>query len=262
VSEAKKKVRILVAVFNYDGWIRGEIADWYTGKCFPALEDSGLVEAVAFTTQFRGYPVTRLRNKACATAKAAGYDYVLMLDNDNIPDIEVGHDPRAVPFFPAALEFAMANGPCCVGAPYGGTPPTESCLVMKWEPIADTDLTLPGTMARYSRREAATLTGFEEVAALPTGMLLIDVKALDRVPEPWFRYEFTNEREYETSATEDVYFTRNLSWVGVPQFVFWDAWAGHVKEKVVRRPHVVMPKDVAEPVRKAWETARASGETV
>lgn len=250
------EVKILVAVFNYDGWIRGEIADWYTGHCVPALTRCGKVAAVSFTTQFRGYPITRLRNKACQTAQSAGFDFLLMIDNDNVPDFEVGKDPRAVPFFPAALEFAMAHqGPCVVGAPYSGTPPKENCIVMKWEPVADQSACMTGTMAKFSRKEAAEAKGFEEVAALPTGMLLIDVRALDVIDRPWFQYEYTTDGETELAATEDVYFTRNLSWAGVPQYVFWDAWAGHVKETVVRRPHIPNVREMPRPVRRAWEVA-------
>ena len=257
MREQPANVKILIAVFNYDGWIRGEIADWYFEKAVSSLTAMGGVEAVTFTTKFRGYPVTRLRNKACAAALSGGYDYLLMIDNDNIPDCRLGKDPRAKPFFPDALEFARKQGPCVVGAPYCATPPKENCIVMKWDPLADPDLMLEATMTKFSRLEAATLTGFQEVAALPTGMLLIDLRVLDELPPPWFQYEYTSDRELDLAATEDVYFTRNLSWVGVKQFVFWDAWAGHMKEKMVDRPEVPNVQEVPLPVRQAW--ARQAG---
>lgn len=253
MKDLPDKVRILICVFNYDGWIRGEIADWYMGKCVPALTECGKVEAVSFTTQFRGYPITRLRNRACQVAQSSGFHYLLMIDNDNVPDCEYEFDPRARPFFPAALEFAISKGPCVVGAPYCGAPPRENCMVIKWEPVADRSQAMPATMTKYSRKEAAEAEGFEEVAALPTGMLLIDLRVLNELPPPWFDYEYKDTLEAELAATEDVFFTRNLSFVGVPQYVFWDAWAGHVKEVMVRRPHVPIAKEMPKPVRQAWE---------
>lgn len=243
------KVKIAVAVFTYDGNMAHEIPDWFHATHTEVLAKHPRVDSVGFQT-FEGYPVTRLRNKALHVAQSEGFDYLLMLDNDMVPDVEGRTDPKAVPFFPSALDFAMKTGPCCVGAPYCAAPPRCDCIVMKWEPVAAPHAILPATMTRYSQREAALATGFEEVPALPTGCLLIDMRIMRALVPPYFQYEYATGLEIELAATEDVVFTRNMSFIGIPQFVAWDSWAGHIKKQVIRKPRFVDPRTISKVIRK------------
>lgn len=245
-----EKLKIAVAIFSYDGNVAIEIPVWFHEVYTEVLEKHPRVEMVSLQA-FEGYPITRLRNKALQIAELEGFDYLLMLDNDMVPDVECRNDPKAVPFLPSALDFAIQTGPCVVGAPYCAAPPKEDCIVIKYEPLAPPESVLPATMMRYSRREAAVATGFEEVPALPTGVLLIDMRVLKTIVPPFFAYEFKTTLETELSATEDVVFTRNLSFIGIPQFVAWDSWAGHIKKMTVRKPRLVEPNTVSKVVRKA-----------
>ncbi len=242
------KLKIAVAVFSYDGNGTMLISKWFHEVYSTVLASHPRVELVKFEP-FIGYPITRLRNKAMRVAEAEGFDFLLMLDNDMQPDVECTSDPEAVPFFPSALDFAIENGPCVVGAPYCASPPKEDCIVMKWEPVAANNAMLPATTERFSRSEAAVKKGFEEVPALPTGVLLIDMRVTGAILPPFFQYEFMTTMETELAATEDVVFTRNLSFVGIPQYVAWDSWAGHLKTMVVRKPRLIKPQMISKMVR-------------
>jgi hypothetical protein len=46
-------------------------------------------------------------------------------------------------------------------------------------------------------------------------------------------------RRIKKATTEDVYFSRNLALAGVPQYVLWDCWAGHIKPIVVDKPDLL-----------------------
>lgn len=204
-------------------------------------------------------PITMTRNKCIKTALAKGIDYLLMIDADMSPDCEAG----APEFWETAWEFMMdrreleqfafwsdastseddlANGkiagypPATVAAPYGGPPPTESCYVFRWEERSTGDVDPNFKLAMIDRDDAARRTGIEEVAALPTGLILYDMRVFKKLPPPWFRYEWADVEETEKASTEDVYQTRNASLMGMPQFCAWDCWAAHIKTKYVVKP--------------------------
>ena len=52
------------------------------------------------------------------------------------------------------------------------------------------------------------------------------MRAIELLPKPWFSYEFKDEEKTEKASTEDIVFTRDLHLLGVPQYCFWNAWAG------------------------------------
>jgi hypothetical protein len=45
----------------------------------------------------------------------------------------------------------------------------------------------------------------------------VDLRACDVVPPPWFSYEY-DDPPFNTklASTEDIVFTRNCDWLGVP----------------------------------------------
>lgn len=203
-------------------------------------------------------PITMSRNRCVKHALRDNVDYLLMIDSDMSPDCEAG----APPFWTTAWEFMMARRelentrlkemegryenayevnltivpPATIAAPYGGPPPTESCYVFRWEERSTGDLDPNFKLAMIDRDDAARRTGIEEVAALPTGLILYDMRVFKKLPPPWFRYEWADVEETEKASTEDVYQTRNASLMGMPQFCAWDCWAAHIKTKYVVKP--------------------------
>ena len=207
-------------------------------------------------------PITMSRNRCVREALENDIDYVLMIDSDMSPDCE----PGAPPFWETAWNFMMerraneealaerliedkdfdprvaisqsiAKYPAAtIAAPYCGPPPHECVYVFRWESLSTGDAEPSFRLTMFDRDDAARKTGIEEVAALPTGLILYDTRVFRRLPVPWFDYEWKDSYRSEKASTEDVYQTRNASIMGFPQYVAWDCWAGHVKQKIVTKP--------------------------
>ena len=254
------KVSVGVVVFSYDGKINDRLRLWSI-DADRALRAVPRVAEVQHA-QMVGYGAERVRNKALADALDAGFDYVVMLDNDMWPDFH-SREPDQVPFLPAALEFALDHdGPCLVGAPYCAGGEDQRVLVSRF--VAKKDhmpdgVCNGGVLEAFSRSDAATRRGMELVPCLPTGCLLVDTRVARLMAPPWFTYEYRDQRWTEFASTEDTTFTRNLFYLGIPSYVAWQSWAGHVKETVVGRPRIYPQEAVPRNVRKAWERAAKKG---
>jgi len=218
-------------------------------------------------------PVTMTRNRFVEIARERGCDLILMIDSDQIPDVELGADPNAKPFWDTAFDFVYKHypkGPCVVGAPYCGPSPDQNVYVFQWanfrNDIPDGNLKL----SQYTREQASTMAGIQPCAALPTGLILFDVRCFDLVKPPYFYYQYEGEgaccehcgqREpgFQTkkSATEDVTATRDISLAGEEQLKYnpvycnWDAWAGHVKQEVVVKPRPTTTSEVSDKLHRA-----------
>lgn len=211
-------------------------------------------------------PITMCRNRAVMEAARRKCHYLLMIDSDMSPDCE----PGAPEFWPIAWDFMMGRReaeqkfavdhwgrqlatdalshsdchkaaliefpPATIAAPYCGPPPVECVYVFRW---AGKETGAPNPSFRLEmidRDDAATRTGIEEVAALPTGLILYDTRVFQKLAPPWFQYEFGDIYQERKVTTEDVFQTRNASLMGLPQFCTWDCWAGHMKLKKVQKP--------------------------
>ncbi len=264
-AELPAKIRLLVVRFSYDGNERVEVGQWIAQNA-PILATHPRVEAVFWACPI-GYPITVQRNSALQSALRNNCHFVLFLDTDMIFDVHCsdgGMDyphlpkmPDQRPFMPAALDFALEHpGPCVIAAPYCSGPPQERVLVHRFSEFEQESANAPTEGLRlecFTREEAATRTGYEMVAALPTGMMLIDTRVTQVLHPPWFTYEYADEYETKLATTEDVTFSRNLYYLGVPQYVSWNSWACHVKPKYVGRPRVYPKTAYASGLRKSWE---------
>jgi hypothetical protein len=256
-----EKISLLVNVFTYSKSVGADVfvythAAHMLPKTLPRVHDV----AVSYTT---GYPTDRVRNAVVKEAKANGHQFVLMLDDDMHPDLGLSsslhRDEQAVPFLPAALEFALAHdGPCCVGAPYTAGPPYQEVVVMKnRQRFPDLPDGCGGFLDKYTRDEAAVMRGIQRVAALPTGVMLVDLRILDILEPPWFSYEF-KDPPYNTAlaSTEDVVFSRNCDWMGIPQYCAWSSWAGHCKQYTTMKPVISpvpeIPRSIWKALDKGW----------
>ncbi len=208
-------------------------------------------------------PITMSRNRCAKDALATKADYLLMIDADMSPDCEEG----APGFWETAWGFMMkrrheeldwhTNGysphgvgttfpPATIAAPYCGPPPHECVYVFRWAGKSTGDPDPSFKLEMFDRDDAARKTGIEEVAALPTGLILYDMRVFQQLPPPWFEYEWTDVYRTEKASTEDVFQTRNASLMGLPQYCAWDCWAGHVKSKVVRKPFPLTVKSMQD----------------
>jgi hypothetical protein len=204
-------------------------------------------------------PITMVRNKAVKVAKAAGADFMVMIDSDMRPDLSLKGAKKfwdtAWPFMidPAVrAEYGIAHtGPCIIGAPYCGKPPHENVFIFRWTTMQSDHPNPDFRLDQFPREEAALRTGIEEVAALPTGLIIIDMRVFDYLESPYFYYEYMDAEETEKASTEDVTFTRDATMAGVPCYVAWDCWAGHHKSKCVGKPGLIYVDDMKEKFQRA-----------
>jgi hypothetical protein len=212
-------------------------------------------------------PITMTRNRAVMQAREHKVDVLLMIDSDMKPDLYAGH-PDAKPFFQTSFDFLVNHypkGPVVIGAPYCGPPPVECVYVFRWNNMASENPNPDFQLEMYDRHTAVKMAGIQECAALPTGLIMYDMRAFDLTEpkqegdKPWFYYEWKDHHAAEKASTEDVTMTRDLSLVGTqklgynPVFCNWDAWAGHWKPKCVGKPQVIAAEGVSHKLKDCWE---------
>ncbi len=254
------KLSVMFARFPYGHCDEPDTTDWLVTTVLAAKADPRIGNISRFRADDTPIPMTR--NLTIAAAQAAGVDLLCMIDNDMKPDAylpanvnKLEADPEARPFWESSLDFLLSDaceGPGVIAAPYCGPPPHENIYVFQWKNYQSDHPNPDLHLAQYSREEAALWKGITEVAALPTGLILIDMRALARIPPPYFDYEYAdapyNSRK---GSTEDVFFTRNLSLAGVHVYCNWDAWAGHWKRKCVGRPKPLTVDVIRKEMRRA-----------
>jgi hypothetical protein len=228
------KIDVMFARFPYMNAECPDVTDWLLETVLKAKRDPRIGRVLS--QRYDDTPITMTRNKAVADARREGVDFLLMIDSDMRPDCE----PDGKPFWDTSLDFALANPPCIVAAPYCGPPPHENVYVFQFSGRMNETRNPSWALEQYTREEAAVRSGIERVAALPTGLMLIDMRALDRLrPSPdrgHFYYEWSDHTCSQKASTEDVTFTRDVCLAGVDIYCNWDAWAGHWKRHLVRKP--------------------------
>lgn len=271
-----RKYKVCVSFFPYGGngaapSEHPAIRNWW-GKTTKMLDKHPLVESYA-SADFADTPITMTRNRAVRQAIRQGFDVLVMVDSDMVPDMYLdhvygrtaAHAVDAKPFMEVALDVIdqhYERGPIIIGAPYCGPPPDESPYIFTWEIFGD-GANDNLRIRMLSRQEAATAVGVAECAALPTGLIAYDLRAFQySEPKPgdqnsWFYYTYTDQYQIEKTGTEDVMNTRDLSLaiqhhLGYnPLRVAWDCWAGHVKPWVVGKPFPTTVSQIEERFRRA-----------
>ncbi len=261
----ERQFHIGFATFPYggNGSLSSEVPElkhWWA-KTRMAIEKDDRIAKPVWTFDRADTPITMVRNMAAKAALHDGLDALVMYDSDMVPDLLLGTDPEAKPFWDVALDLFCKHydkGPCIIGAPYCGGPPhpvvggSEVPFVFTWRNDSNhADCRWP-KLKLFEREEVAHRAGIERVPAIGTGIILIDMRVFKELPPPWFEYEY-GDPPFNTykASTEDVYFTRNASMNGIPVFVTWDCWAGHTKPYVVGKPWAITDEEVREPYRQA-----------
>jgi hypothetical protein len=213
-------------------------------------------------------PITMTRNRAVIQARDMKLDVLVFVDSDQKPDMYLGHDPNAKPFFESSFDYIYDHyekGPVVIGAPYCGPPPHECVYIFKWENRESGHAAPDYQLVMYDRHTAATLAGIQECAALPTGLIMYDMRCFDLIEpkdensKPFFYYEWTNKYAENKGSTEDVSNTRDISLAGIqllgynPVRCNWDAWAGHWKPKCVGKPQIIDAAGVSHKLVDAYK---------
>ncbi len=276
MQEAKLKLDVFVGFPSYggNGGISSEVPDireWWAETIIEMRADPRVGRII--TKTIADTPITHVRNRFVHLAEKQGCHLLLMIDSDQSPNKHKG-EPGFKPFWTEAFDFIYKNyskGPHVVGAPYCGPPGgTENVYVFKWENEGIRGDETQFRLDAYSRSEAAIMSGIQECAALPTGMILYDMRAFDLIRpsgkskrqvlqefqegkidiqqaefdlhEGYFYYEWTDSFAHTKASTEDVTNTRDISMCGQvklgynPVHCAWDSWIGHWKPWNVGRP--------------------------
>lgn len=205
----------------YGGWHHAAVGDWLSRTLLDASRKPEITDIAS--TWFDRSPVYRARNSAVAWALAQGCDYLCMVDADMIPDV----NPKASPFWSTSLDFAVSQGhPCVVVAPALNSN-NECCIHTERTDALGRHLEL------MSAQDAVLRTGFEKIAGCGLGLVLIDCRCFDRIPQPYFQFVYTDRSCTEIKFGEDVLFTSMCSSHGIPVYVNWDCWAGHEKRVIL-----------------------------
>jgi hypothetical protein len=263
---APRKFTVLVARFPGNNQEHPDSSGWVMETHLWLASDPRVGRVIPW--RLSDTPITMTRNKCIKDALALKADYVLMIDSDMSPDL-----PGQKPFWDTAWAFLLDRRdredageslpPATIAAPYCGPPPQEGCYVFQWKCNQSDCPDLHSQDFRlemFEREAAAVRTGIERVAALPTGLILYDLRVFAKLPKPWFAYEWKDEEQSQKASTEDVFQTRNASLVGCPQYVAWDCWAGHMKLKRVGKPTVLTDDAVGDVLRAAIQLGHKSGE--
>lgn len=255
-----RKLSVAFARFPYGGVGASslevpDIGDWL---CDTALKCKG-DPRIEWTKRFRvsDTPITMTRNKAVRKSQGINADVLVMLDSDMCPDCELLGDASAKPFWETSFDFLYKHwekGPVIIAAPYCGPPPYSNTYVFRWAQWSNHLLPQDMRIEMYGREEAAMRSGIQggEVAALPTGCIMYDMRIFDYLEPPWFYYEWKNKFQDEKASTEDVTMTRDaclraqLKLGYNPLHINWDAWAGHWKPFLVRKPRPITVEEVGQ----------------
>lgn len=271
-----QKFKVGFVTFSYggNGGISSEVPDireWMT-PLVARLSRDERVESVR-CWNLADTPITMTRNRAVLMARDFGIDCLIMVDSDMKPDINVGAS-GAKPFFDSSFDFFVQHyptGPCVIGAPYCGPPPHENVYVFRWTNHQSENPDPDWQLESYDRSTAIKMAGIQPCAALPTGLIMYDIRCFKltepktKEDHPWFYYEWKDKFAAEKASTEDVTQTRDLSLVGEqvlgynPVFCNWDAWAGHWKPKCVGKPVTLDAKDISRKLRICWEEGVEKG---
>ena len=217
-------------------------------------------------------PVTMVRNNYVVKAREAKCDFLLMVDSDQSPD-KHRDDENFQPFWDVAFNAAYdhyENGPLVIGAPYCGPPPESPAYVFYFDNEVEGGDETMFRLSMYPRQIAAQMRGIQECAALPTGLILCDMRAFELIePDPrskrevledfkdgkldidtalrsmsdgWFYYEWKDGTASKKASTEDVAFSRDVALAGIAKLGYnplrcaWDSWIGHHKPMNIGKP--------------------------
>lgn len=267
-----RKLNILFAFFPYggNGGISTEhpsIRKWFTRTILTAKADPRVGDIC--DRDYCDTPITMTRNAAIQDARDLGADVLVMVDSDQHPDLYLGQDPLAKPFWDssfAALYEHYERGPLCIAAPYCGPPPHENVYIFEWQNQQSEHPNPDFRLQMVGREEAAARSGIQECAAGPTGLIMFDMRCFDLKEPPYCYYEWGDRYERDKASTEDVALTRDIALFGQallgysPMRCNWDAWAGHHKPKCVGKPTPLTVDRIGRAYQQAVWNGRRSDE--
>src|SRR5258708_32935272 len=111
------KYKIMFCRFPGGGSEHPDVVDWFIRAMLQAKADPRVEKVMSW--YLSDTPITMGRNRAIEIARSHQADFVVMVDSDMYPDMYVGRNSNAQPFFPLALDFLIKHqGPAMIAVPY------------------------------------------------------------------------------------------------------------------------------------------------
>lgn len=172
------------------------------------------------------------RNMIVEAAINGGADFLLMVDPDMEPDyLSVRGENGAFDFWRSSFGFMLQNPGCVIGAPALSGHPSYEPNVWRLSP--------EGIPVKVTPREAARQKPcIEEVFAIGSGLMLIDLSIFSRLPQPWFDDIYEDKKKTKLKISQDFYFCRSCGRAEIPVLCNWAAWSRHWKYQPVERPEL------------------------
>lgn len=263
-----------------------DIREWFVELILQIKQDPRIGK-VAYKT-LNDTPITMVRNDFVVRARDEGCHLVVMVDSDQNPNLWK-NIPGCKAFFWEAFNAVYEHyqkGPLVIGAPYCGTPGAgENVYVFQFDNMGERGEETRVSLDQFTRVEASKMAGIQEVAALPTGLIMYDMRAFELIEpsglskrqvlerliegkftldeaelalhEGWFYYEWVDSRAHKKASTEDVTNTRDIALAGVAKLGYnplrcaWDSWIGHHKPYCVGKPVVTTVEQIGANFKKA-----------
>ena len=199
------------------------------------------------------------RNVAAKEALKHNCDFLLFCDPDQRPDARMFNEyiPRdeqpnarewALPFVQSSLDFMLSNFCSVVAAPLVSCPPALNINVFPFRENGQ-------SYSRMTHEELAAIEPqFQQVAAMGTGLMLIDCNVLRAMPEPWFEDAYqpdqvdektgkvTRDPQYDVMHSQDTRFCFKVNDLRGQVYCNHFAPAGHIK------PDMYLPPACGEPI--------------
>jgi hypothetical protein len=296
----KLDVYIGVPAYGGNGGVASEspdVRDWMLDTVIGMKADPRIGRVI--TRTISDTPITHVRNKMVLEAREIGAHLCVMIDSDMNPQ-KHKDEPWYKPFWKEALDTIYAHydkGPLVVGAPYCGPPDGGSpCYVFHFVDFGYAADETQVALEMYDRHTASLMSGVQECAALPTGLIMFDMRIFDvtepcqlsksqvldkllageitkdeairSITEGWFYYEWKNGYAAEKASTEDVTATRDMMFACIAKLGFnplraaWNCWAGHHKPTCVGKPRPYTADAIGPVLQRAYERGIHHGETI
>jgi hypothetical protein len=169
------------------------------------------------------------RNMFAHDALKAGVDFLLMIDPDMRPDLYRDR-PGMQRFMVSSWQHALENPGSVIGAPaVGGSPKYDTNVFIAGEEHAR-------RMTHAEVLERQRNPCIEQVHAIGTGLILIDMLVFRRLAIPFFDDVYENPEKTKLAKSQDVVFTEACTKAGFPVWCNHYAWAGHHKDELLGCP--------------------------
>lgn len=283
---AQLRLNCFWGFFSYggNGGFRSEhpdIRDWFARTLLKARADERVGEIE--WKDIADTPIPMSRNAMVLEARKSKADVLIMVDSDQSPDCLLLKDKDALPFWDSSFDYLYKHWhekALMIGSPYCGPPDyLENVYVFKWRGKLTGNANDDYSLEAYTREEASQMSGIHECGALPTGLIMTDMRLYDYTDpkrtferlvaegmdpdlaafkaKPWHYYEWQDIYQASKGSTEDVTATRDISLAVMlekgynPLRCNWSAWAGHWKPKMVMKPSFFTVNHIGEKMKTA-----------